>query len=513
MTTKITLYNILNTCRLAFIFLLFVSVSCTEEIDDVLPTSELSFNSFDSKSGECIFNVYVAENAGIKSVKLYKGDTLFYDYAVTTRAEVKQDLKLDARCKFSKPGFQFRAVISDFAENITEKTLDFYPTISIQKPTELTQWQPNTAQEIAWAGNFSGNLKIDLYKGTVFYRTISTISPANGKFVLTWNAPSYLPAGIDYRVRVSSVAMPSIEIFSKPFTVLPVFTINTKVDGLSFIAGNKINLQWTDNVTENLKIELWKGGVLSHTISESTPNTMVEWLIPTIISAGSDYKIRFSVVGMSNYYIETGYFSISPSIVSGTVTDVDGNVYKTITIGHQTWMVDNLRTTKFNDGTNIPNVTSNSAWAATISPAYCWQNNDISNTKFNYGALYNWSAVSSGKLAPVGWHVPNYDEWNTLISFLGGETVAAGKLKEAGYDHWLSPNPGATNESRFNALPAGTRDVGGNFSGVGYSASFWTSNQYNNQFAYLTNLENTSSKVNRYYMYSKMGLSVRCIKN
>jgi uncharacterized protein (TIGR02145 family) len=98
-----------------------------------------------------------------------------------------------------------------------------------------------------------------------------------------------------------------------------------------------------------------------------------------------------------------------------SVTDADGNVYQAVKIGTQTWMAENLRTTKFSDGTPIPNVTDNAAWGNTATSAYCWYNNDIANAT-PYGALYNWYTVNSGKLAPTGWHIPTTAEWQTLSS-------------------------------------------------------------------------------------------------
>jgi uncharacterized protein (TIGR02145 family) len=131
----------------------------------------------------------------------------------------------------------------------------------------------------------------------------------------------------------------------------------------------------------------------------------------------------------------------NPSITYGTLTDQDGNVYKTVTIGTQTWMAENLRTTKYNDGTAIANVTENTVWDTLRTGAYCNYNNTTSiDTIATYGRLYNWHAVNTGKLAPIGWHVPTADEWTKLTDDLGSGYVAGGKLKETGTSHWNSPN-------------------------------------------------------------------------
>lgn len=122
----------------------------------------------------------------------------------------------------------------------------------------------------------------------------------------------------------------------------------------------------------------------------------------------------------------------------GSVTDTEGNTYKTIKTVTQTWMAENLKTTKYNDGTLIPNVSDNTAWTQLSSGAYCWYSNDINN-KSTFGALYNWYAVNTGKLCPEGWHVPGDDEWTTLTGYLGGEDVAGGKMKStSGWDRCLT---------------------------------------------------------------------------
>lgn len=198
------------------------------------------------------------------------------------------------------------------------------------------------------------------------------------------------------------------------------------------------------------------------------------------------------------------------------VGDTDGNSYNAVVIGTQTWLKENLRTTKLNDGTAIPYVPDNSDWANLTNlkiPAYTWYNNDIGN-KGDYGALYTWFTVKTNKLCPAGWHVPTDAEWTELESFAGGYTVAGGKLKEAGYDHWAAPNTGATNEYGFTALGGGWRTGGGgfqNFTGAGY---WWTS------FTILTD-----APYWRYMVYDNVGvahgyngdpsfgLSVRCIKD
>jgi len=200
-----------------------------------------------------------------------------------------------------------------------------------------------------------------------------------------------------------------------------------------------------------------------------------------------------------------------------TVKDIDGNIYHTVVIGTQTWMVENLKTTHYNDGTAIPLVTGNADWSDLITPAYCWYNNDATTYKDKYGALYNWFAVETGKLAPIGWHVPTDAEWTTLTTYLGGEEEAGGKLKEAGTLNWHTPNTGATNSTGFSALPGGWRswEEVGEFSPLGGTIClWWSSTEANLLNAWLKGLLYDDCKLNRAGDFYKMdGCSVRCVKD
>jgi uncharacterized protein (TIGR02145 family) len=192
--------------------------------------------------------------------------------------------------------------------------------------------------------------------------------------------------------------------------------------------------------------------------------------------------------------------------------DADGNYYSVVQIGTQVWMAENLKTTKYNDGTSIPNVTDDRAWRALSTPAYCWYNNDATTYKNTYGALYNWYSVNTAKLAPVGWHIPTDDEWTTLTTYLGGLSVAGGKLKEAGTAHWRTPNTGATNETGFSALPGGCHNSDyGYFPYLGYSGYWWSSTESNTGYAWSRDLNYNYSDVRQYYFLWTYGFSVRCL--
>ena len=205
--------------------------------------------------------------------------------------------------------------------------------------------------------------------------------------------------------------------------------------------------------------------------------------------------------------------SINPNLVK----DVDGNIYRTVTIGTQTWMEENLKTTRYNDSTLISNVTDNTAWGNLTSGAYCWYNNDFNASK-DYGALYNWYAVNKGKLAPKGWHVPSENEWKTLADYLGGVAIAAGKLKESGILHWQGVgSPDVTNVTGFTALPGGFRiNIDGSFADLGGMGFWWcssaTGTSSNNMQAIIMSLDSIGL-LNQGYWPLTTGFSVRCIKN
>ncbi|MBW6535701.1 MAG: T9SS type A sorting domain-containing protein [Mariniphaga sp.] len=203
---------------------------------------------------------------------------------------------------------------------------------------------------------------------------------------------------------------------------------------------------------------------------------------------GLNYETTYYVRAYATNSTGTSYgenisFTTKPKENAGILTDYDGNEYSTITIGNQIWMGQNLKTTKYNDGTPIPLVTDGTEWSSLTSPAFCWYNNDM-NYKNPYGALYNWYAVQTNKLCPSGWHVPSSEEWNILTTYLGGDDISkdtsAGKLKESGTSHWFSPNFGATNETGFAALPGSFRwNDGSFFQGIGSYGIWWTASDFN----------------------------------
>jgi uncharacterized protein (TIGR02145 family) len=206
-------------------------------------------------------------------------------------------------------------------------------------------------------------------------------------------------------------------------------------------------------------------------------------------------------------------------LIYGTVADIDGNEYKTITIGSQTWMAENLRTTRYRNGDLIGTTTSATLdISLETKPKYEWAYNADETNVVTYGRLYTWYTITDSRnICPDGWHVPTDAEWITLTPYLGGESdgfVAGAKLKEIGTTHWQSPNPDATNASGFTALPGGNRHFNGTYEYIGYYSFWWSStgSNYANQAWYWLIHYNNSS-VGRYSFNERYGLSVRCLQD
>ncbi len=247
--------------------------------------------------------------------------------------------------------------------------------------------------------------------------------------------------------------------------------------------------------------------IVNATINDLTPGTTYHYRVKAENSFGVTYgnDLSFSTV----------------------LNDVNGNIYNVIIIGTQVWMKENLKTTKYSDGTDIPLINTEEAWSVLTftNKAYCWYDDDIGNKEV-YGALYTWAAAMNGMtssdsdpsgvqgVCPSGWHLPSDSEWILLTNYLG-EGVAGGKLKEEGTSHWLYVNTGATNETGFTALPGGIRNFNGTFESLGSVGRWWSSTSIEHDPYYVWG---ESLYFNQVYIYRSMankkdGRSIRCIKD
>jgi len=236
-----------------------------------------------------------------------------------------------------------------------------------------------------------------------------------------------------------------------------------------------------------------------------------------------EYEVGITGLTMRTTYYARCYATNSTGTAYGKqlsfttlLTDVDGNIYKTVAIGTQIWMAENLRTTKYRNGVAIANVTDPASWASLTTSAYSsYANNSANNA--TYGKLYNWYAVHDIRyIAPLGWHIPTQAEWTTLINYLGGQSAAGDKLKETGDAHWTGSYAGATNSSGFTALPGGFISSENNtygFYNIGVMGQWWSSTEANSTNAWSCSLDNTSNQVASINGFKQAGLSIRCIKD
>jgi len=183
-----------------------------------------------------------------------------------------------------------------------------------------------------------------------------------------------------------------------------------------------------------------------------------------------------------------------------------------VPIGTQVWMTKNLNVSRYRNGDPIPQVTNATQWSSLTTGAWCNYANITANGT-TYGKLYNWYAVNDPRgLAPVGYHVPSDAEWTILTTFLGGETVAGGKMKAT--TEWIGSNTGATNSSGFTALPGGFCANGnGTFNSIGSSGYWWSSSESGSTSARARNLSSSFGYVDRINTTKTNGFSVRCLRD
>lgn len=208
----------------------------------------------------------------------------------------------------------------------------------------------------------------------------------------------------------------------------------------------------------------------------------------------------------------SGFVAFCINSNAQTISDFDGNIYDTVIIGSQIWMKQNLKTTHYNNGIPIPQVTDAGTWMSLSAGARCYYENDSATYHPVYGALYNWYVVNNN-ICPVGWHVPLEEEWLIAENVLGGSEVAGGKMKEAGTSHWEAPNTDATNSSRFTALPGGFRNANATYQFLTENGLWWTSTPVNENSAAALYFWNQFGEVKHNPANKNYGFSIRCISN
>jgi len=327
-----------------------------------------------------------------------------------------------------------------------------------------------------YSAAINAGLSVRLIQGTVDLPVVNT----------TQNASDILVTSATLCGTVSNVAGPTVTsrgvCWAQRQAPLPTIADNKTVDGSGI-------------------------GSYKSTMTGLTPGTTYICRAYATNSNGTSYGSYY------NFTTQKDEKVYNPSLTYGTVSDVDGNSYKTISIGTQTWLAENLKTTKLNDGTPIPVVTDNTTWANESSYACCFYKNDAS-LKNLYGPLYNWNTVNTGKLCPVGWHVPANNEWIILTNQLGVNN-AGGSLKELGTDHWNwnNSNVNATNESGFTALPGGTRHPSDQYFGMQGLGYWWSSTPNDSDTYFIFMLQGDNGSYTKPFIQKNHGLSIRCLKD
>jgi uncharacterized protein (TIGR02145 family) len=381
---------------------------------------------------------------------------------------------------------------------------------------------------------FTGNSAIS---DCGFYFSEKSTSSANSEILID-NIKPYT-SGTNARFRDTVTKLIPNKIYNvRAFVKNEKYSSNSA--GISFTTYSTMPLVFTSAILECTKSSAVVGGKVTNggmtsligrglywgsSSNPETSGTKIEMgnglgsfsILLTGLSPNTNYYIKaFAINGYGASYGIENRFNTGQDTVSPKVTDIDGNVYHIVKIGNQVWMAENLKTTKYNDNTPIPLVTDDVSFGERHSPAFCWYNNSEFN-KSPYGGLYNWFVVNTGKLCPIGWHVPTDAEWTTLTDFMGGENAAGAKLKETGTDHWTGPNIAATDQVGFTGLPGGDRFLanGGKFSLIGSYGFWWSSTAASSwERAWYRCMTYSEDNVFRGEDYGyQNGFSVRCIKN
>jgi uncharacterized protein (TIGR02145 family) len=362
-----------------------------------------------------------------------------------------------------------------------------------------------TAKGVCWAtttGPTTTGPKTTDGTGTgAFTSNIAGLTAGTTYFVRAYATNS---AGTSYGNEISFVAS-NVSVPTITTSVITSISQTTAVSGGSITSdgGGAVTTSgicWATTINPTISNFKTTDGTVTGTFAST---------LTALTSGGTTYYVRAYATNSSG----TAYGN--QLTFNTDLGDLDGNSYKTVTIGTQIWMAENLKTTKYNDGTAIPNITDNATWSTNTTGAYCNYSNTLTNSDI-YGRLYNWYVVASTnskKVCPTGWHVASDAEWTTLSTYLGGESVAGGKLKETSTTHWLSPNTGATNETGFTALPGGYRDVTGSFGLVGSYGFWWSSSISGTTYAWYRYLINSNGSIASGDNDQKAGFYVRCLKN
>ena len=414
------------------------------------------------------------------------------------------------------------------------------PSITVTSPNGEESWELGSNQAITWTSSNAGSeVKITLYKGNNLYATLAGSTPNNSSY--NWSIPSNYDVDSNYTLKITSVS--DTNIFDYSDSNFTLYTTNyVKIYGVCFVYFGPDNTLHIGDVTMTFTSEM---GAAMATVT-NYPYGHYEQEVPygwsgslSASKLGFDFTCDFQGSRQSEYHFENitqdtkvdfwdnrcTDSTATPILVdsTGTLTDIDGNTYKTIKIGDQWWMAENLKVSHYRNGDPITHITNQGEWHTIYLHygAYCAYGNDESNAD-TYGYLYNWVAVHDNRhIAPEGWHVPSYSEWRKLEMFLGMSeaeskddwwrgTTEGSKLKSR--SGWHNEGNG-TDEVGFTALPAGYRGTGGNFENLGRNTSFWTATQGIESTALIRKLDWDRSDIFSIDTNKRYGYSVRLVKD
>jgi uncharacterized protein (TIGR02145 family) len=392
------------------------------------------------------------------------------------------------------------------------------PIASISAPTDVTTTTATLIGSVN--GNYLSTVVTFEYGTTTIYgSTVSaTQSPVTGNTLTNVGADiSALTPGTIYHFRIKAVnSLGTTYSDDNTFTTLGQVPSVITLPATNIILNNAtINGSVNSNYLSTV-VTFEYGTATSYGSTVTAAQSPVTGNTNTSISAnitglmgGTTYHFRVKAVNS----LGTSYGSDLTFIT--TLTDGEGNTYNIITIGTQVWMKENLKTTKYCNGDLIGTTTPATLdISGESTPKHQWAYDGNQSNADTYGRLFTWFAVTDSRnLCPTGWHVPNDVEWTTLTTYLGGESVAGGKLKETGTIHWTPPNTGATNETGFTALPSAYRSSNGAYIGIGGGGSWWSSTENSTTDAFARGMGSSSSTVGRGTYNKAYGFSVRCVKD
>jgi uncharacterized protein (TIGR02145 family) len=391
---------------------------------------------------------------------------------------------------------------------VTSTSVTGLTTVQATFNAEVNSQGGGTVTERGAVWNTSGNPTVNSNRvpsgsGTgVYTASITGLSGGSNYYVRAYAINNF---GISYGVEIP---------FTTLFGLATLTTNNVIAQSITASSGG--------NITDNGGSTVTARGVVWNTTGTPTISNSRT----TDGSGTGSYVSNMTALSPSTTYYVRAYATNSTGTAYGnqqtfttnatsqTVTDIDGNTYNTVQIGTQVWMSENLKTSRYRNGGSIPYVVGNSDWQALTTGAWSNYNHDAANDPI-YGKLYNWYTTLGDTLCPTGWGVPTDDEWTTLTTYLGGESVAGGKMKTIGTAYWNDPNTGATNESGFSVLPGGYRFSIGSFYNIRNSAVVWSATEFDNYFAWVRFLYNYNSNVYRDYDINNKssGASVRCLRD